>query len=108
MLSGNITEKNLRKAHPDDFEKIMGLPGQSLAEKYFIYINGPHKGCEYCGAPTRFLSFNKGYKKYCSRECACNDPGLNMVDLSVTTLEFLYPNTKFPIYYCYISLVIQG
>ena len=75
MLSGNITEKNLQKAHPDDFEKIMGLPGQSLAEKYFIYINGPHKGCEYCGAPTRFLSFNKGYKKYCSRECACNDPG---------------------------------
>ena len=75
MLSGNITEKNLQKAHPDDFEKIMGLPGQSLAEKYFIYINGPHKGCEYCGAPTRFLSFNKGYKKYCSRKCACNDPG---------------------------------
>ena len=43
MLSGNITEKNLQKAHPDDFEKIMDLPGQSLAEKYFIYINGAIK-----------------------------------------------------------------
>jgi hypothetical protein len=44
--------------------------GESFLEKIYVFVNGEHV-C-YCGNKTKFISFRKGYLKYCSIVCSSN------------------------------------
>jgi hypothetical protein len=46
------------------------LEGDSLSEKIYLLINNKTKPkCCYCGNPVKFISFNHGYRLYCSVSC---------------------------------------
>jgi len=40
---------------------------------YDLYLKKDDEDKCYCGNNTKFISITKGYKKYCSKKCACND-----------------------------------
>lgn len=43
-------------------------------EEHYRNVYGQDKGyCLVCGKPTRFISFNEGFKKYCSNICSEKD-----------------------------------
>jgi hypothetical protein len=56
------------------WEYLKSKEGYSFSEKLYIYINHKHK-C-YCGKETKFLSFKRGYRKYCSKKCSNSDQNL--------------------------------
>ena len=46
------------------------------SEKLYCYYNNINEPvhCSCCGNRVKFISFNKGYKKYCSDKCSNKDP----------------------------------
>jgi hypothetical protein len=60
----------LENEHPETYQKINSIDGNTFAEKVFVYMYG-EKECEYedCDNRASFKSLNKGFKKYCSKQC---------------------------------------
>ena len=44
---------------------------RSFTESVYIILNGPYIPCRLFGPKPTFISFNKGYRKYCGKECGC-------------------------------------
>ena len=53
-------------------KKIIHLESDNHQEKLFCYINNITKvvGCHYCNNEVKFISFRKGYNKFCCSTCA--------------------------------------
>ena len=47
---------------------------ESFVEKLYCYYNNitERPACRFCGNKIKFISFTKGYKKFCSSKCAAN------------------------------------
>lgn len=57
------TAKNLFQ-HTNKMHKL------TQKQYYDTYLKKPDEGkCVICGKPTKFVSYNKGYKKHCSAKC---------------------------------------
>ena len=71
-LKGKGTEKYIRLRYPDDYNKIISLPGNSWSEKLYNYLyNCPEHKCIICGKDTKFKGISNGYNDVCSQKCAC-------------------------------------
>jgi hypothetical protein len=46
--------------------------GDSLSEKVYLYKHG-RKLCKSCGSKTKFLSYKRGFRDFCSKKCSNND-----------------------------------
>lgn len=65
------SERYIRKHYADEYAKIIQYPGNEWSEKLYNYIYGcPEHNCKTCGSPTKYTSFTKGYKQFCSPKCA--------------------------------------
>ena len=65
------SERYIRKHYADEYAKIIQYPGEEWSERLYNYIYGcPEHKCETCGTPTKYTSFTKGYKQFCSPKCA--------------------------------------
>ena len=68
------TEKYWRENHEEIYRKIMTFPGAKFPERLYNYAHGcPDHICPVCGKNTGFISYLKGYRKYCSNTCATRD-----------------------------------
>jgi hypothetical protein len=70
---------NIIKKDQETFALISHLPGSSIAEKAYNFVNPgsaeKHKYCLTCKIPFKnFISFNQGYRANCSFKCAANSP----------------------------------
>lgn len=66
-------QKNL----PSLWDFFSDKEGDSLGEKIYIWMNGnTHSKCKVCGMGTKFLSYHRGYRDYCSKKCSNSDPRL--------------------------------
>lgn len=72
-------EKQMKVKHPevldmlDNFNKDNNLGISSYSQLIYHYVNDmdyKHE-CE-CGKETKFISFNAGYRKFCSNKCSVN------------------------------------
>ena len=73
MFKKNRLKENFIKKNYSDFYIyiIDNYIGDSFLEKlYNYYIGFTNKW--YCGKKTKFISFTKGYLKYCSHSCSSN------------------------------------
>lgn len=60
------------------FEYLKSQPGESVSEKLFL-LEKPKVGCKICGTETKFLSYMRGYRIYCSKKCSNNDSELSSI-----------------------------
>ena len=68
------TEKYWRENHGEIYRKIMSFPGTKFPERLYNYAHCcPDHLCPVCGKNTEFISYMKGYRKYCSNTCATKD-----------------------------------
>ena len=51
------------------WEFINKYEANSFSERVYIHLNKKEL-CESCNSPTKFLSFKRGYRKYCSKICS--------------------------------------
>jgi len=69
--SNRLKEIFIVNNYPDFYSEIIKYDGNSFLEKLFIFYKGNYK-CK-CGSNTKFISFTKGYLKFCSYKCSSND-----------------------------------
>jgi hypothetical protein len=69
--SNRLKETFIMNNYPDFYIEIIKYEGNSFLEKLFIFYKGNYK-CK-CGSNTKFISFTKGYLKFCSYKCSSND-----------------------------------
>ena len=67
-LGRKLTSKYIK----ENIEYPLDMFGNSPIEKlYNVFFSGPHV-CPVCGSPLKFISFAKGYQKFCSSKCSNN------------------------------------
>ena len=72
------TSKYWRINYPDMYPKIETCNGVKFPEKLYNFMNkSPDHICPVCGKITQFISYIKGYRKYCSSKCATTDDARN-------------------------------
>jgi hypothetical protein len=62
----------IKKNFPEFYDSII-KDGQRFPESLYLYYHGEPKPCP-CGNRPQFISFTKGYTKYCSPKCANSNP----------------------------------
>jgi hypothetical protein len=60
---------------PNLYVFILDKQGESLSEKIYLLQNERVK-CTICEKNTKFLSYSRGYRTYCSKKCSNNDSEL--------------------------------
>lgn len=71
----SIRESWVKKKLPLLYKHIKNNKGDKLSEKIFL-LNNDKPICKVCNGDVSFLSFNRGYRKYCSKKCSNNDKDL--------------------------------
>ena len=75
-----LQERNIIKHYPEFYQFLVDnhslYPGKTIQEQMYMYYNGMHEPykCETCGRYTKFLSFIKGYRRFCCGACTGADP----------------------------------
>jgi hypothetical protein len=67
--------KVIKKKHPEFFEVVNKIPGDSLSEKIWLWLHDQSKAvCNHqsCQNKTKFLDLNRGYREFCSVACSRN------------------------------------
>jgi G:T-mismatch repair DNA endonuclease (very short patch repair protein)/predicted nucleic acid-binding Zn ribbon protein len=71
------TEKYIKSHYNEFYQYILNNYPEELtwSEKLYWYYHNitTHPTCPVCGKDINFISFNKGYQKYCSRKCSNNN-----------------------------------
>jgi hypothetical protein len=75
LINNNLRESWVKKNLPKFYEFIIKKPGKTLSEKFYLIYNNIGK-CKICELETKFLSYNRGYRLYCSKQCSNNDKDL--------------------------------
>ena len=78
LSSHSVKETWVENNLPELHAHLAGMPGESTAERLYLMEN-PRPGCRSCGAPTKFLSYQRGYREFCSRSCSNSDPAASAV-----------------------------
>lgn len=69
--SNRLKEKFIKNNFNEFYQFInKNYSGNSFLEKVYIFVNSDHR-C-HCGNKTKFISFKKGYLRYCSVICSSN------------------------------------
>ena len=69
--SNRLKEDFIKKNYIEFYDFIvLNYVGETFLEKLYIFYIGK-SFCE-CGEKTRFISFSKGYSKYCGYKCSSN------------------------------------
>jgi hypothetical protein len=68
----SIRETYVKKNLPLFYDFIKEKPGKTISEKFYLLNNNVGK-CKVCSLETEFLSYNRGYRLYCSKKCSNND-----------------------------------
>ena len=78
------------KKYPEFTEYIIQLyPDISHIERLYRYFNNDcNCTCCTCGKPTRFISFNRGYTKYCSAGCASKNDDVKIKKKNTTLKNY--------------------
>ena len=63
----------IKKQFPE-FYASLPKDDRRFPEILYTYYYGPAPKCPVCGNAATFISFTKGYSKYCSSKCANTDP----------------------------------
>lgn len=72
--------KHIKKHFPEFYEwlldKYKEYPQKKFPAYLYMYFNNLNYPpiCPVCGKPTLFLSYDRGFQKYCSLKCSNNDP----------------------------------
>ena len=74
----NTYSRYLQKNKPELYDLIKNQYGNTISEKCFNYINDNdylnHTTCRTCNKSiSSFISFQKGYRNYCSNKCSSNN-----------------------------------
>ena len=69
-----LQERNIKKNHPDLYNLLNSIypDDYSIQEKLYLYYRDMSERplCKHCGEkPVKFISFNLGYRLYCSARC---------------------------------------
>ena len=76
----NLQERNIKSNYPEFYQFLIdnrdNYPGNTIQEQMYMFYNGMHESykCEHCGKPTKFISFHKGYRRFCCGRCTTFDP----------------------------------
>ena len=76
----SLQERNIIRHYPEFYQFLIDnydlYPGKTIQEQMYMYYNDMHEPykCETCGKPTKFLSFIKGYRRFCCGACTGADP----------------------------------
>ena len=72
------TAKYWRINYPNEYAEIITYDGAKFPEKLYNFVNkSPEHICPVCGKVTQFISYIKGYRKYCSGKCVTTDDARN-------------------------------
>lgn len=78
--SNQYSSVHIKKHFPEFYEWLLDKYKNYPQDKfpaylymYFNHIDCPPK-CPVCGSPVPFLSYDRGFQKYCSLKCSNNDP----------------------------------
>ena len=76
------SEKYIKYHYLEFYQYILNAYPKELVwtEKLYWYYHNinTHPTCSVCGNPVKFISFIKGYHKFCSLKCCNNDPQKKM------------------------------
>ena len=75
IVNNNPKEKWIEKNLPNLYSFMIEKEGNKFSEKVFIYKNGKNF-CKSCSNETKFLSYKRGYREFCSKKCSNNDKKL--------------------------------
>jgi hypothetical protein len=68
----SVKEKWIIKNLPNLYQFIIDKPGFSISEKIYLLSNKV-VFCKICDGKTKFLSYKRGYRIYCSKKCSNSD-----------------------------------
>jgi len=71
-----VKESWVKKNLTNLYNLLKDSEGEIFSEKVYIYLNQETGKCKVCQSKTKFLSVPRGYRTYCSKTCANNDPEL--------------------------------
>ena len=71
-----VKESWVKKNLTNLYNLLKDSEGEIFSEKVYIYLNQETGKCKVCQSKTKFLSVVRGYRTYCSKTCANNDPEL--------------------------------
>lgn len=86
----------IKKQFPEFYEYLMSTQRSSeqrFPELLYLYYYGEPSACPVCGNRPQFISFSKGFSKFCSPKCANSDPSKK--DKARKTCEERYGGTGF-------------
>lgn len=70
FTNGKYDARKWRNSQNEEIKKILDtIDNQLLSEKIYAIING-NGMCKTCGGPVKLISFNRGWKDFCSSSCA--------------------------------------
>ena len=75
----NLQERNIKRNYPEFYQFLTNnkdnYPGNTIQEQMYMFYNDMHEPykCEHCGKPTKFISFHKGYRRFCCGRCTTFD-----------------------------------
>lgn len=69
-----LRSKNFIENFPNLWNLILDIKGETISEKIYNYIFiDKNFDCKSCGCDTKFLSYKRGYREFCSKKCSNND-----------------------------------
>lgn len=77
----SVKEDWVRKNLQNLYQFMVDKDGDSFSEKVYIYKFGK-KFCKICNNETKFLSYSRGYREYCSKKCSNSDSELKEIKLN--------------------------
>lgn len=76
-----IKESWVSKNLPNLYQYLSDKEGQTISEKIYLLSNSKNY-CKVCQKDTKFLSYDRGYRDYCSKKCSNNDEELTLIKTS--------------------------
>jgi hypothetical protein len=78
IQTNSVKQSWIQKNLPNLYKYLENMPGQSISEKIYLLENHP-QNCKKCGQKTKFLSFFRGYREFCSKGCSNSDSQLQEI-----------------------------
>lgn len=72
ILVNSVKESWVKENLPNLYNFVINNDGKNISEKIYL-IDNKKTLCKICLLPTTFLSYNRGYRIYCSKKCSNND-----------------------------------
>lgn len=91
FINKNLSRTNKHQIVFDFLDTIYGEK-LSVNEKLFLFYNNCKQPICECGKKTKFISFTKGYRKYCSAKCRANSSSFKEVVRQTNVNKYGFEN----------------